>query len=510
MRSPADMKVIQIEITNACPKRCSNCTRFCGHHKEPFYMDFETFKQAVDSMKGFKGIVGIMGGEPTIHPEFEKFVRYYRDNIGYDDFSTACYQPTSNFINHILANAYHTGYSNQRGLWTSVGPKYYEHFELIQDTFGYQLVNDHSNASMHNTLMATRKELGIPDDKWIKLRDKCWVQNLWSASITPKGAFFCEVAAAMDATLGGPGGWKVEPGWWNRKPVDFADQLHWCEMCSAALPMPSRDARGEVDDVSPVWKEKLVQIESPKLKKGLANEFDPKAYDPKAHHVVEDITPYMEDQEQRIGTSAGIVQPQRTTAIVWLTSAVSNDEAAAMLESAKAGKRLDFVVSTESRFQAPAEALGAKFIDCTDRPGTEILAEIKERGRIRDWVLLMRDGVPSSATLDLLRNCVFNPGCVYRRACGKGSLQFFNARALSLCQGGDLFDIAVRYPARKRVPLSSDDPAHYALGKAGTFYRRFVKRLYWARKRLDRKFGQLPPSESAGASGPLNAGVANG
>jgi hypothetical protein len=210
------MKVIQIEITNACPKRCSNCTRFCGHHKEPFFMDFETFQQAVDSMRGFKGIVGIMGGEPTIHPQFEKFVRYYREHIGYDDFSTACYEPTADFVKHILANAYNVDYSNQRGLWTSVNPRYYDHFELIQDTFGYQLVNDHTHPSMHETMMCTRKELGVADDEWVKLRDNCWVQNLWSASITPKGAFYCEIAAAMDATLGGPGGWKIEPGWWKR------------------------------------------------------------------------------------------------------------------------------------------------------------------------------------------------------------------------------------------------------------------------------------------------------
>jgi hypothetical protein len=490
------MRVIQIDITNACPKRCSNCTRFCGHHTEPFYMDFETFKQAVDSMKGFKGIVGIMGGEPTVHPEFEKFVRYYRDNVGYDDFSTACYQPTSNFINHILANAYHTGFSNQRGLWTSVGPKYYEHFELIQDTFGYQLVNDHSNASMHTTLMATRKELGIPDDKWIELRDKCWVQNLWSASITPKGAFFCEVAAAMDATLGGPGGWKIEPGWWNRTPADFADQLHWCEMCSAALPMPARDARGEVDDVSPVWKEKLIQIDSPKLKKGLANEFDPKAYDPKAHHVVDDITPYMEDQEQRIGTAAGIIQPQKTTGVVWLTNSIGESEAETILASAKAEKRLHFLVSEGSRFQAQAEALGAKYIDSTGRSGAELLIAVKEQGRVRDWVLLMRDCAPVPSTFEFLRKCVFNPGCVYERPVGEGTFQFFNVRALSLRQSGDLFDIAAGYPARKRVNISSDDLSRYALGAVGTFYRRFVKRFYWARKRLDKRLGQLPPREA--------------
>ena len=76
MKSPKDMRVIQIDITNACPHRCSNCTRFCGHHEKSFFMDFDTFKRAVDSMEGFVGIVGMMGGEPTLHPEFERFARY--------------------------------------------------------------------------------------------------------------------------------------------------------------------------------------------------------------------------------------------------------------------------------------------------------------------------------------------------------------------------------------------------------------------------------------------------
>jgi hypothetical protein len=66
MKSPADMQIIQIDITNACTKKCSNCTRFCGNHRKPFMMDFDTFKRAVDSMEGFPGIVGIMGGRAHI------------------------------------------------------------------------------------------------------------------------------------------------------------------------------------------------------------------------------------------------------------------------------------------------------------------------------------------------------------------------------------------------------------------------------------------------------------
>lgn len=78
MRSPADMKTIQIEITNVCLHSCSNCTRFCGHHQQPFFMDWLTFQRAVDSLQGYEGIIGLMGGEHTLHPDFERMVLYLR------------------------------------------------------------------------------------------------------------------------------------------------------------------------------------------------------------------------------------------------------------------------------------------------------------------------------------------------------------------------------------------------------------------------------------------------
>ena len=79
MKSPKDMKILQIDITNACVNRCSNCTRFCGHHRKPYFMDFATFKNAVDAYDGWDGMVGLIGGEPTLHPEFEKFCDYLKE-----------------------------------------------------------------------------------------------------------------------------------------------------------------------------------------------------------------------------------------------------------------------------------------------------------------------------------------------------------------------------------------------------------------------------------------------
>jgi hypothetical protein len=52
----------------------------------------------------------------------------------------------------------------KNGLWSSLGNKYYENFELISDAFGYQCLNDHSNAGNHQALLVSRKDLGIGDE----------------------------------------------------------------------------------------------------------------------------------------------------------------------------------------------------------------------------------------------------------------------------------------------------------------------------------------------------------
>jgi hypothetical protein len=477
MKSPADMKVIQIELTNACPMRCSNCTRFCGHHTEPFFMDFETFKKAIDSLKGFRGIVGIMGGEPTIHPEFKKFIEYFREHWGHDDTTTAVYEPSSDFMRHILANAYHVDYSNQRGLWTSITPRYYEHFELIQDTFGYQLLNDHSNPSEHQTHMVTRKELGVPDDEWVKMRDKCWVQNLWSASITPKGAFFCEIAAAMDATLGGSGGWAIEPGWWKRKPEDFKEQLDWCEMCSACLPMPTRDANDETDDVSPIWAQRLEQVNSPKLRKGLVNTFDPMAYQADQHSFIKTVTPYLDDEETRMGGSRNKLIPQRVTNVAWLSESITDEDARALLTSLKADSHLQAVASKNPGHAALAQEAGVPFFT-----GATAYADLVAAMKTRDWILVMRDRPAAASFRELLKTCVFNPGVVYTRDTEDESFQFFNVRASSLAKGGDLFDITAGYPAHKIVAVESYEPGDYRLSDLDMFMRRAYKRVNWLKR----------------------------
>ena len=277
MKSPKDMKFIQIDITNACmSKYCSNCTRFCGLYKEPFFMDFETFKKAVDSLKDYKGKIGIIGGEPTLHPEFDKFVSYLHSQRPEDKIFCSVKQPVNSFKYYARKLIYRNG--KRCGLWSAFGEGYYKHFELIQDVFHYQALNDHMDKNNHQAILIPRKELGISDEEFFKKRDRCWLQNLWSASITPKGAFYCEIAAAMDMLFDGPGGWKIEPGWWKRTPEDFKDQIHWCENCSMALDVPSIDGKRQTDLISKGMFEKLKQINGWKIQNNKYEIFGPDDY----------------------------------------------------------------------------------------------------------------------------------------------------------------------------------------------------------------------------------------
>jgi hypothetical protein len=107
--------------------------------------------------------------------------------------------------------------------------------------------------------------------KWQRdyLIDKCWVQNSWSASINPKGAFFCEVAAALAMLLEVENiAWPVEPMWWARSPQHFGIQMSLCQLCGCAMPLKRRVSTEQIDDIAPNMYEILKDI-SPKLKKGL-------------------------------------------------------------------------------------------------------------------------------------------------------------------------------------------------------------------------------------------------
>jgi len=377
MKSPGEKDTIQIEITNACILNCPNCTRHCGHFKRPFFMDHATFIKAIDSLENYPGRVGIMGGEPTLHPDFGGLVALYAEKIDKGVKFKNNRKPLRCGYEYNLPKNWLA--KSRRGLWTSLGEKYYEHFELIQDIFDFQAINDHQIPGKHQALMVTRKELQIPDKKWFEMRDKCWVQNCWSASITPKGAFFCEIAAAFDMLFDGPGGWPIEPGWWTRTPEDFGSQLDWCEMCGAALNTPLQNTDLVEDIVSPVMLDKLIVVGSPKINRG--------------EYVVYDLNlgrfEMTEEQASRSGA--------------W------------HLED---GNRMHRISSKNLSIKPHVVSLYCSGFECLqsiDRSELQIL-EKNELVKMNfvDWVIICLKGkIVTDIDFDVFTKNVFNPGCLY-------------------------------------------------------------------------------------------------
>lgn len=206
----------QIELTNICAKACVYCTRFVHHVRkdQQFFMSISELETALESLDGWPNRIGIIGGEPTLHPEFgavcETLRRYFP--------------------------------ADKLGLWTSGGKRFEQHSEIILETFGYISYNEHNQHQQdickHQPLTVALRD--VVEDKATRraLIDQCWVQEKWCPSISPKGAFFCEVACSLDMVLDGPGGWPTEKGWWKKAPGEFEDQIErYCDSCGMCVPL---------------------------------------------------------------------------------------------------------------------------------------------------------------------------------------------------------------------------------------------------------------------------------
>lgn len=225
------MDGIQLEITNACPLKCSNCTRFCAQIKKPYFMPLKDVKRAIDSTVGYPSFTGIMGGEPLLHPDFEEICKYAQ---------------TKRDPMHL-------------GLWTTLPKGFEHHAQIICDTFYHVYVNDHTRPDIYHwpALVGIQEVIADKKKMWHCI-DTCWVQHSWCASINPRGAWFCEMAASMSMLYEEGQGWEITDDWWMRTPKDYIEQMEqWCPRCGMAAPIALRPSIDEIDDISPLNYEAL-------------------------------------------------------------------------------------------------------------------------------------------------------------------------------------------------------------------------------------------------------------
>lgn len=261
MIPPRGQWCLQIEVTNRCGRDCSNCTRALHHSRYRFDVDLEDFARACEALaefpcnsppddRGRTKVVGLIGGEPLLHPRLQELVE---------------------ILCHFVPDACH------RGLWTSVNLDRDQRGAWLREKFGFINENRHDSDCFHQPVLLAIEEVIHDRKEMWRLIDRCWVQRYWSGTITPKGFFFCEVAGALDWIFGGPGGLPVDSDCWRHDLDAYREQIErWCPRCGCALPFPGRRDREGRDDVTPENLKALKLIHSPALERVVC--FDPNRY----------------------------------------------------------------------------------------------------------------------------------------------------------------------------------------------------------------------------------------
>lgn len=250
MLPPAEQWCIQIEITNDCNRRCSNCTRCLNHIEKPFFMTEQQFEEAIVALVDFPQkskpakssylkLIGIFGGEPLLHPLFPKICTILQSYIP---------------IEH-------------RGLWTGLAWEKTKHATIIRETFDIALIhnNRHKTPSYHSPVLVASKDVIKDPTERQSLINNCWLQQRWSSCITPRGFFFCEVAAAISLIFNGPEGLPLIQDSWNHPLSDFQEQIDFCcQRCGICLNLKGRLDTDGIDDIS---ESNLIQLQnSPAVK----------------------------------------------------------------------------------------------------------------------------------------------------------------------------------------------------------------------------------------------------
>lgn len=247
MRGPRNMHIICIDVTNKCDLACSNCTRLLENQDHFWDITPENFRLALRSLKGYWGVIAMIGGNPCMHKNFAELCQIFEEEVP----------------NKL-----------QRGLWTN---NYFKHRELCEKTFGTFNLNSHgeqraeegltelatvarstggvawnySGHSDHAPLLTAVKDLYPEQEMWERIAN-CDINREWSASIVQnKGklrAYFCEVAASFDLARGTDHGMPLTEGWWNKQITDFSDQVkRFCPGCGVPAKQKGNKDYEEID-----------------------------------------------------------------------------------------------------------------------------------------------------------------------------------------------------------------------------------------------------------------------
>ena len=173
---------VEIDITYECNLRCLGCNRSCTQAPTTESVAFSDIKQFVEE-SAFNSrkweLINILGGEPTLHPEFEQIIKYIHNEY------ISKHSPKT--ILQIVSNGYD---EKSRVLCDDMRVKY-QNVRIDYGSYKTNRVVEY---------FSPFNEAPIDDDKFndADFKKGCWVTSYCGIGLNKNGYYACAVAGGID------------------------------------------------------------------------------------------------------------------------------------------------------------------------------------------------------------------------------------------------------------------------------------------------------------------------
>jgi hypothetical protein len=205
-------KYVNILVTNACNLKCGGCTQHCDlfHKKEKWFISIKQLQNNIEVLlQANRGLVGIFGGEPTIHPKFKEII-------------------------DLLSSYNHKFCIFTNGAKISNLPK--------NVTWVLNEKNKNSKKTFSASMIAPHDLYGFKKkiDYWHFAKKNCYMWKTCWSIIYDNKAYLCEPAAAIDRLKLGKRNWDKSLGWdltigknpFDKKEKEISKQAeNFCYRC---------------------------------------------------------------------------------------------------------------------------------------------------------------------------------------------------------------------------------------------------------------------------------------
>lgn len=185
--------VIQIHVTRACNLACFNCTQGSQLRGPYYFMPTDLFEKAVLSLRDYFGIVGLFGGNPALHPEFETLCEIMRAHIPKQRLGLWCNDPMNASKGAAMRQTFNPAVSN---LNVHLQQDAFDRFrEYWPEARAFGLTEDSRHSPVHGSMLNIQDMTDA--ERWEKI-SRCPINQDWSAGIGlfrgELRAWFCEIA----------------------------------------------------------------------------------------------------------------------------------------------------------------------------------------------------------------------------------------------------------------------------------------------------------------------------